>query len=206
MTRAFQPGLFGGPAEMPERPEPAPARVPPVSSIVYETLDLEEQDRVYRVAARVARRYEEGKDERGRRAVMKFVQPGRSIEDVVVQGLGAELAVASYLGLPWNEGKRTKADVGHNVEVRQTRYEDGLLVLKSFDHLERVFILAVGHFPTYRLAGWIRGYTGTAAGVPFAPGEKIAFRLGGPAWASSNGGWTVPQAALAPMSAVTVRR
>lgn len=204
--RAFQPGIFGGPRELPiELPPPMPARRAERSLDV--TLDLEEQEIVRKVARTVAARYLRGADERGRTARMKWAPPpGMTHFEILLQGFGAEFAVSSWTGLPWNRGVRSKADVGRNVEVRQTRYSDGLLVLKSFDHLERLFILAIGRFPSYRLAGWIPGSDGAAAGTFFLPGERVAFRPGGQAHASSSGGWTVPQSALRPMADLEIRR
>ncbi len=205
--RPFQPGIFGGPKELPiELPPPMPPRPDPTRSL-YVTLDLEEQEIVRKVARKVAERYVRGADERGRRARMKWAPPpGMTHLEILLQGFGAEYAVSTWTGLPWNRGVRSKADVGQNVEVRQTRYSDGLLVLKSFDHFERIFILAVGRFPSYRLAGWIHGSAGIRAGRQFMPGERIAFRPGGEAHASSSGGWIVEQSALRPMADLEIRR
>lgn len=210
--RAFQPGLFGGPRELPiELPSPMPDRVledPLVRRFAYTvSLEEEEQAEVYGVARKVARRYEKGHDEGGRVARMKWaLPPGMSFVDLMAQGFGAEKAVSVWSGLPWNEGKRGKPDVGKNVEVRQTKYSDGLLVLKSFDHLARIFILAIGRFPTYYLAGWIPGAEGVAIGRAFMAGESVAFREGGQRHASSSGGWIIAQDKLRPMSALEVRR
>ena len=205
--RAFQPGIFGGPKELPiELPPPMPA-APPPSARLDVTLDLEEQEDVRKVARKVAERYLRGYDDRGRGARMKWAPPpGMTHFEILLQGFGAEYAVASWTGLPWNRGVRSKADVGRNVEVRQTRYSDGMLVLKSFDHFDRLFVLAVGRFPSYRLAGWIPGSDAIEKGRQFLPGERVAFRTGGAAHASSSGGWIVPQAALRPMADLEIRR
>lgn len=210
--RAFQPGLFGGPKELPvELPPSMPDRVfedPAVRRFAFTvTLDPEEQEDVYTVARKVARRYERGRDERGRAARMKWaLPPGMSFVDLMVQGFGAERAFSVWSGLPWNRGIRKKADVGKNVEVRQTRYADGHLVVKSFDHLERIFVLAVGRFPTYYLAGWMPGAAAVEQGRAFAPGERVAFRHGGEARGSSNGGWIVEQGKLRPMAELEIRK
>lgn len=205
--RAFQPGLFGGPRELPiELPPPMPRPATPIVSL-HVSLDLEEQEAVRVVARKVAERYARGHDDRGRVARMKWaLPPGMSFLDLMLQGFGAEYAVASWTGLPWNRGIRSKADVGKNVEVRQTKYAEGFLVLKSFDHFSRIFILAVGRFPDYRLAGWIHGSAAMERGRYFAPGERIAFRPGGDAHASSSGGWILPQSALRPMGDLEIRR
>lgn len=208
MSRPLQLGTFGGPTEIVD-PEPSrPGRSvpePPASASVI--LDLEEQDRVLRVAHVLAQRYAAGRDHRGRPARMKWaLEHGRDPVEHMAEGLGAELAVAVWTGLPWNRGIRRLADVGHNVEVRQTRYYDGQLVLKSFDHLERIYVLAIGRFPSYTLAGWIVGAAGLEIGRAFVAGEKVAFRKGGEARASTNGGWILEQSQLRPMSALSVRR
>ena len=205
--RAFQPSLFGGPKELPiELPPPKPIEASSASSL-YVTLDLEEQEEVRKVARKVAERYAKGRDEGGRAARMKWaLPPGMTFVDLMLQGFGAEYAVSLWTGLPWNRGIRSKADVGKNVEVRQTKYGEGFLVLKSFDHLDRIFILAVGRFPSYRLTGWIHGSAAVEQGRFFAPGERIAFRPGGDAHASSSGGWILPQSALRPMADLEIRR
>lgn len=204
--RAFQPGLFGGPTELPiELPPPMPSGVSVVPSL-YLTLDPIEQEEVRKVARKVADRYERGSDDRGRKARMKWaLPPGLTFVELMLHGFGAEKAVAIWTGLPWNRGARSKADVGRNVEVRQTKHGDGLLVLKSFDHLDRIFILASGRFPSYRLVGWIHGSGAVTRGRFFGPGEKIAFRPGGDAHASSSGGWILPQSALRPMVELKIR-
>lgn len=205
--RAFQPGIFGGPRELPiELPAPMPRRAPAIPSL-YVTLDPVEQEDVKKVARKVAERYAKGSDDRGRAARMKWaLPPGLTFLDLMLQGFGAEFAVAQWMGLPWNRGVRSRADVGKNVEVRQTKYEGGFLVLKSFDHLDRLFVLAVGRFPSYRIAGWIPGSAAVERGRYFGPGEKIAFRPGGDAHASSSGGWIVEQSALRPMADLEIRR
>lgn len=183
---------------------PAPTMTGPS---LYVALDPVEQADVAKVARKVAGRYERGKDDRGRKARMKWaLPPGMTFVDLMLQGFGAEKAVAVWMGLPWNRGVRSKADVGHNVEVRQTKYGDGFLVVKSFDHLERIFILAIGRFPSYRITGWIRGQDALEHGRAFMPGQSVAFRPGGPAHASSSGGWILPQSALRPMADLEIRR
>ena len=204
--RAFQPGLFGGPRELPiELPEPMPAERA-IARSSYLRLDPEDEERVWTVARKVAGRYLRGRDEAGKKARMKYLPPGVTVPAVVAHGLGAELAVAQYLELPWNEGKRTKPDVGRNVEVRQTRFDDGLLTLHSWDKLERIFILAVGRLPSYRLIGWIPGSEGAGKGTYYPPGTKYPYRAGVTGTASATGVWIVTRGMLRPMVDLEVRR
>lgn len=203
--RPFQPSLFGGPKELPiELPEPMPE--PAIAESARVTLDPEEEQHVWKVALAVAARYEKGHDERGKKARMKYLPPGVTIAEMVVHGLAAELAVAVYLGLPWNEGKRGKPDVGGNVEVRQTRFSDGVLTLHSWDKLDRIFILAIGRMPSFMFAGWIPGADGVGLGDYYPPGTPYPYRLGQTGTASSTGVWTVKPTLLRPMTTLPVRR
>lgn len=147
----------GSPRWGPEHPSHPPIRGdgPTPWDALKITLDPAEQKRVEKVAKTVAERYRTGKT-----ATMKYIPPGRSIDSVVVQGLGAELAVARWAGLEWNRGIRRKPDVGDDVEVRCVRRPDGMLALYSYDKAGRRFVFTVGSFPSYRLMGWIRGAEG----------------------------------------------
>lgn len=74
------------------------------------------------------------------------------------ESLAAELVVARYFGLAYdiedNKGKR-QADVGSGLEVRNTAYANGALIVYDYDRDEDVAVLVVGKSPVYRIAGWI---------------------------------------------------
>ena len=68
----------------------------------------------------------------------------------------AELAVAKALGLYWAD--RPLPDVDGDIAayfVRWTRHEHGGLILRREDKAERVYVLACGAPPAFRLPGWI---------------------------------------------------
>lgn len=123
---------------------------------VLATLTTAQVDDVRKVAARVTRLYEQGK-----RAHMKFHPPaGMSIADVCREGFGAELAVATYVGGTWNRGDRKRPDVGDNLEVRWTQGDPPYLALYDYDKRDRLYVLATGSMPAYRLAGQLTGADG----------------------------------------------
>jgi hypothetical protein len=77
----------------------------------------------------------------------------------VAESIVAEILVARYLGYVYFNPRASRfketADVGSNIEVRWTRYENGQLIVYENDRVTDVAILVVGTSPNYRLAGWI---------------------------------------------------
>lgn len=77
----------------------------------------------------------------------------------VAESIVAEILVARFLGYvdfnPRASRFKETADVGSNIEVRWTRYENGQLIVYENDRVTDVAILVVGTSPNYRLAGWI---------------------------------------------------
>ena len=79
-----------------------------------------------------------------------------------IESTAAEMLVAKTLGKYWNiyitepnaPGANTDGDVG-DVEVRHTKYTSGKLLLHDRDRDEAVFVLVVGKYPRYRIAGWL---------------------------------------------------
>jgi hypothetical protein len=74
------------------------------------------------------------------------------------ESIAAELIVAKYFGLNYNiEDNKAKrrADVGSGLEVRNTHYDTGALIVYEYDRPEDVAVLVVGKSPIYRIAGWI---------------------------------------------------
>lgn len=74
----------------------------------------------------------------------------------------AELAVATYLGLPWvnvilQDLSEKPPDVGDDIEVRWTSHSNGHLICHDADWDERIFVLVRGKLPEMWLCGWIQG-------------------------------------------------
>jgi len=79
---------------------------------------------------------------------------------VDIEGAGAELCVAKWLGLYWNavvnNPEQLAGDVG-KYQVRHTQRMDGSLIVRDKDKDDAVFILVVGAYPTYVIIGWTTG-------------------------------------------------
>lgn len=88
-------------------------------------------------------------------------KPNRSQRSIDLDGYGAEKAVALHLDLPWNKVildgpvRRKPADVGRNVEVR-TWPNESYCPVRDGDDPRFLVVLAVGHFPRFRLVAWGR--------------------------------------------------
>ena len=76
-----------------------------------------------------------------------------------IHGMMAEMAVAKYLGVTWTPGAQAvkRGDVAEAIEVRATEHENGHLLVYDSDSDAAPFVLAVGHFPCFYLAGWLYG-------------------------------------------------
>lgn len=105
--------------------------------------------------------------------------------DQQADALGAELAVARYFNQPFDFGNnnfKNKADVGHNFEVKHTKWKDGSLILRDHDRKEDIAILVTGSMPKYYLCGWI----------PIAVARR-------PSQKRNDGAWWIGQQDLHPM-------
>lgn len=76
-----------------------------------------------------------------------------------IHGLMAEIALSRALNLPWTPGgmKISHGDVGNVLEVRATEHRAGHLLIYTEDKDSSVFALMIGHYPEFRLAGYIVG-------------------------------------------------
>lgn len=73
-----------------------------------------------------------------------------------IDSSGAEYAVALVLNQSWNMGgPDVSADVGHDIQVRQTKRENGKLILHGRDKEYQRFYLVTGRMPTYTIRGWL---------------------------------------------------
>jgi len=100
------------------------------------------------------------------------------------EAIGAEMAVAKYFGKPVNlDGYKEKADVGSNIEVKWTKWQDGCLILRDHDRAEDIAVLVTGSMPRYYVCGWI------PINVARRPSHK-----------RSDGAWWIGQQDLHPMA------
>ena len=74
------------------------------------------------------------------------------------QALAAEVVVSKYFRTPVdleNLNYKEQADVGHNIEVKWTKWKDGSLILTELDRKQDIAILVTGSMPTFYVCGWI---------------------------------------------------
>lgn len=78
------------------------------------------------------------------------------------EAVGAELAVAKYFGVenfhPTVDTFKNEPDIklGHlNIEVKQTKYEAGALIVTDEDRDTDIAVLVTGISPIYTIRGWI---------------------------------------------------
>lgn len=75
-------------------------------------------------------------------------------------GAAAEIAVGKFLGrYPFmGEYDPALADVHPDIEVRQTKYATGGLIIRpGLDHAERPYVLVRGQPPVFEVVGWMKG-------------------------------------------------
>jgi len=85
--------------------------------------------------------------------------------DADIEGSLAELAVAKYLGCYWDGSVNNflGADIeikGLRLQVRQTSYPEGHLIIHDKDRDNDIFILVIGTIPEYAIIGWLYGHEG----------------------------------------------
>ena len=104
----------------------------------------------------------------------------------MAQSIGAEIAVAKYFGddnfEPTVDTFKREADVGSQIEVKWTLWQDGHLILNKTDRPQDVAILVVNKAPNYVLAGWI----------PIAMAKREKYLRG-------DGSYWIPQTDLQPI-------
>ena len=114
---------------------------------------------------------------------------GLSLFEYVIQmsqSIGAEIAVARYFTIPnfkpTIDTFKREADVGSQIEVKWTLWQDGHLILNGSDRPQDVAILVVNKAPNYVLAGWI----------PIAMAKREKYLRG-------DGSYWIPQTDLQPI-------
>jgi hypothetical protein len=100
-----------------------------------------------------------------------------------IEGIAAEIAVAKALGMRCcpKTGSFKVPDVGE-LHIRQTAHRGGSLIIRPGDP-DGVYVLAVGHIPTFWIVGWVHSHEVKQPQYWRAPN-------GGP------GAWFVPQSRL----------
>ena len=77
-----------------------------------------------------------------------------------IDGACAELAVAKFLGIPYDGGmigNLGEPDVGP-YQVRSTSYATGCLLVRDKDDPDEIFIMAITKLPKIILCGWMYGH------------------------------------------------
>lgn len=105
-----------------------------------------------------------------------------------IEGACAEMASAKYFDLYWDGSVNTfkNPDLKPDIQIRNTPYDYGKLIIRPKDNKEERFVLVCGRFPEYTIAGWIYGYEG----------QKDEY------WDNPNNkkpAWLVPQDVLRPI-------
>jgi hypothetical protein len=74
-----------------------------------------------------------------------------------IHGMMGEIALARALGLPWTPGgiEVTRGDVANKLEVRATERLSGHLLIYPNEADASIFVLMIGHYPQFRIAGSI---------------------------------------------------
>ena len=105
------------------------------------------------------------------------------------EGAGAEIAAARYFGIegfvPHIDGFKNEPDIrlgALGIEVKQTSYKAGNLIVTDDDRDTDVAVLVVGESPTYYVVGWI----------PVSVAKK-------PRYKASDGSYWVSQINLQPI-------
>lgn len=79
--------------------------------------------------------------------------------ELQMEATAAEMVVSKYLGIDCgdlrDERFKSQADVGANIEVKHTAWDDGHLIISPRDRSSDIAVLVTGSCPTYRIAGWI---------------------------------------------------
>lgn len=90
----------------------------------------------------------------------KTINPTLDLWGLDIEAAAAELVVAKWLGRYWHsivdEPGTLEGDVG-KYQVRHTKHTNGCLIVYSKDSSDAVFVLVVGAYPDYKVAGWIMG-------------------------------------------------
>lgn len=87
----------------------------------------------------------------GKRPLLPNGCPDNEIWNNQAEGALGEMALAKHLGIEYDPGFAGAHDVGE-FDVRTTHHENGHLLIQSYDK-ERLTVLVIGRFGTYRIMG-----------------------------------------------------
>jgi len=86
-----------------------------------------------------------------------YGKPTAELWRMDIESSAAEMIVGKWLGLYWNaftsRPETLKGDVGI-VQVRQTPWPNGRLILNEPDEDDTPFVLVTGQYPTFDIVGW----------------------------------------------------
>ncbi len=140
-------------------------------SLNFQELDLAINTARLRMAVSIATKLKFGAKSGNRTWIKRFY-------DEVI-GVCGEIAVAKlgkFYFIPGLNEFHVVPDVFRDVEVRSTDRDDGCLVIRDNDVLERRFILAIVNGSDVVLAGWIYGTEGAKSEYLRNPNNHV------PAW------------------------
>ncbi len=97
-----------------------------------------------------------------------------------MNAIAAEMVVGEALHLDYgdltDQRHKSAADVGSNIEVKHTAWNDGHLIVAPRDRSSDIAVLVVGTCPEYRIAGWIP--IAIAKQARFKSGKDSSFWVG----------------------------
>jgi hypothetical protein len=156
-------------------------------SLKFQELDLAINTARLRMAVSIATKLKFGAKSGNRTWIKRF------FDEVI--GVCGEIAVAKlgkFYFVPRLNEFHAVPDVFRDVEVRSTDRDDGCLVIRDNDVLERRFILAIVNGSDVVLAGWIYGTEGAKSEYLRNPNNHV------PAW-------FIPSHKLRPMETFNVQ-
>ncbi len=156
-------------------------------SLKFQELDLAINTARLRMAVSIATKLKFGAKSGNRTWIKRFYD-----EVIVVCGEIAVAKLGKFYFIPGLNEFHVVPDVFRDVEVRSTDRDDGCLVIRDNDVLERRFILAIVNGSDVVLAGWIYGTEGAKSEYLRNPNNHV------PAW-------FIPSHKLRPMETFNVQ-
>ena len=91
-----------------------------------------------------------------------------------IEGAAAELAYCKAMGIYWPGSLNSfkDPDCGLMTQIRQTNHENGCLIVRDRDPDEHFYVLVVGHCPTFRIVGWMKGVDAKKNVYVRSPGDQ----------------------------------
>ena len=94
--------------------------------------------------------------------------------DMDIEGASAEMAFCKFRGEYWTAsiGSFKGADHGDNIQIRQTKLNNGCLIIRELDNDDHRYVLVSGKSPTFQMHGWILGKDGKRKEYEKNPGGR----------------------------------